>query len=127
VYAQWLPHGSIGSENGILIVINFIDAAPSLNEPIIISRSGTIPYAGTLPEVVKGDVYQKTATITVKNPQYSSIEWDIHSTTISVSGNSITLNSANTAYNNDGYHYLTVEAVSNGKLYSRTITFIVIP
>jgi uncharacterized repeat protein (TIGR02543 family) len=83
------------------------------NETIIISRTG--------------DGYPQTVTITVDDDGYTYIEWQIHSTNVSGNGSSFTLNAANSYYNNLGEHTITIYVVKDGKLYSRTITFIVVP
>jgi uncharacterized repeat protein (TIGR02543 family) len=127
LYAIWRSYSPIPPGTSI-IFINVKEQAPSLNEPIIISHTNN-PYEGTLAGVKTGERYPKAVTITVGNPDdYSGIEWEIHGTSNSVSGTSITLNAANTYYNNIGYHYFTVYGVSktDGKTYSRTITFIVV-
>jgi hypothetical protein len=71
---------------------------------------------------------QTTATLTVNNPgQYdsNSINWYITGTLISGSGSSITLDSANTAYNRIGRHFVTVEVTKDGIPYNQTIVFTV--
>jgi uncharacterized repeat protein (TIGR02543 family) len=127
LYAIWRSYSPIPPGTSI-IFINVKEQAPSLNESIIISHTNN-PYEGTLAGVTIGERYPKEVTITVGNPdEYTSIEWEIHGTSNRVSGPSITLNAANTYYNNIGYHYFTVYGVSktDGKTYSRTITFIVV-
>jgi uncharacterized repeat protein (TIGR02543 family) len=112
VYAQWIGSGSGGTP--WFIVFRVVDAAPLL-EPIIISRSGT-----------STSVPPRTVTITVDDSPYTSVTWNIHSTSISVTGKSITLDAANSYYNNIGVHSLTVVAVKDGISYNRTITFEVV-
>jgi len=95
---------------GVTITFTQIaDAAPSITGPVIHRSSG-----------------QTTATITVANSgEYSSIEWFITGTAITKTGNSITLDSSNSAYNRIGEHFLTVEVTKDGKLYNKTVTFTV--
>ena len=85
------------------------DAAPSVTGPIIYRSSVNGPT---------------TADITLDNPgQYTSINWYIPRTSITGTGESFTLNSANTAYNTIGEHILVVEVIKNNVPYDQTITF----
>jgi uncharacterized repeat protein (TIGR02543 family) len=82
------------------------------NETLIISRTG--------------NGYPKTVTLTV-NGAYDSVAWHIHSANVPGYGPSYTLNAGNSYYNNLGEHFLTIDMEIDGKMYSRTITFIVVP
>jgi len=107
LYAGWMP------DSFSITFAQITDAAPSITGPTIYRSSTNGPV---------------TATITVDNPgQYSSIEWYISRTDISGSGSSFTLNAVNSAYNNTGQHFLTVEVIKDGVPYNRTITFTVNP
>jgi uncharacterized repeat protein (TIGR02543 family) len=102
------------SENFTITFAQISDAASNLVVDQTISLSGT-----------NGS---KTVTLTVDNPgQYSSIEWLIAGAYVGGSGASFTLDSANTAYNSIGDHFLTVEVWKDGKPYNKTITFTVVP
>jgi hypothetical protein len=95
-----------------IFIIDIIDAAPVITGPTI-SRTGT--------------GYPQTAPLSVLNPElYSSIEWHISGTIITVSGSSITLDAGNTAYNRIGEHFLTLEVLKDGIPYNRTVIFTVV-
>jgi hypothetical protein len=92
--------------------VDMDDAAPNITGPVI---------------SISGDNGPTTETITVQNPgQYTSVIWYITGMGICVRGNSIELDSANTAYNSIGKHLLTVEVIKNGLPFSQTITFTVV-
>jgi hypothetical protein len=96
-------------ETFAITVADITDGAPVITGP-------TISISGA----------NKTATITLSNPgQYSSIQWHITGTGIIERGNSITLDSANAAYNSLGEHLITVEVVKDGVPYNTTVTFTV--
>ena len=85
------------------------EAAPTITGPTI-SRTGS----------------PKTATLTVASPlDYDSIDWFITGTSITGTGATFTLDSANDAYNGVGAHFLTLEVVKSGKPYSKQISFTV--
>ena len=106
LYAKWIPDSFF-----TVTFAQIIDAAPFIDD-LVIHRSE--------------DNGNLTATLSVDNPgQYDSIEWHIPRANIRGYGPSFTLNSANTAYNNIGEHFLTVEVVKGGIPYSQTITFTV--
>jgi len=89
-----------------------IDAAPAITGPVI-HRSSANGLT--------------TATITVDNPgQYSSIEWHVNGTNVRGTGASFTLNSANSAYNNIGDYFLTVEVMKGNVPYNHTVAFKVV-
>jgi uncharacterized repeat protein (TIGR02543 family) len=100
LYAKWIP----GNEGPVVVGVT--------PETVIISRSG--------------DGYPKTVTLTVDDDGYDYIEWYIHSADISGTGTSFTLNAGNSYYNNTGEHFITINVLKGGKLYTRTISFIVV-
>jgi len=109
LYAKWEEPGSYA------LTINYVpDAVPIIIGP-------TIYIAGD-------DLDTPTsAAITLQDPsQYSSINWYIPGTGISVSGASITLSADNPAYNTPGEHAVTVEVKINGVPYGRTVIFTVV-
>jgi uncharacterized repeat protein (TIGR02543 family) len=121
LYAKWLSgnHGDQDDYGPVNVGVT-VKSPDSPNdtellddENIIISRTG--------------DGYPKTVTITVDDDGYTYIEWHINNTNISGNGVSFTLNAANSYYNNLGEHFITISVEKDGKVYSRTITFIVVP
>jgi len=117
-------------ENGRAVGINFVKEFE-----ITVQRS--VPFTITFtadqaPEIADGITIYLTggvgrptaATITVDNPaQYSSINWFVSGTSVSGSGSSFTLNSANPVYGKKGTYYLTVEVMKNGQPFGTTVMF----
>ena len=103
------PSGNAG------ISISFVEItenAPSLSSSAIIRRTAA-----------NG---QTSYTWTLDNPeQYTSIAWYVGS--VMGSGGTFTVSSSNIAYNTIGTHFLTLEVVKNGLLWTTVITFEVRP
>jgi uncharacterized repeat protein (TIGR02543 family) len=121
LYAKWLSGNNGGQGDYGPIKIGVTVKSPDSpngtelpdDEKIIISRTGT--------------GYPKTVTLTADDDGYTFIEWHINGTDITGDEDSFTLNATNSYYNNLGEHYITITVVKDGKLYSRTIAFIVVP
>ena len=112
LYAMWYE------QTPITLMVGFVpDAAPVITGP-------TIYHTDYIP--TGGEDTPSSATVTVEDPTlYDSINWSIPGTSISESGEFITLDVGNTAYNAHGQHALTLEVIIKGVPYSRTITFMV--
>ena len=117
--------------NGIAYGENFIkEFTITVQRPVEFSVSFT---ADSAPEITGPTIYLSggadrptTVTLTVDNPdQYSSIMWYIPGTPIAQSGEELTLNSTNNAYNKAGDYFLTVEVIKNGQPFNRTVMFTV--
>ena len=68
----------------------------------------------------------KTALLSVASPgDYAYINWFITGTSITGTGPTFTLDSADDAYNGVGAHFLTLEVEKGGKPYSKQISFTV--
>jgi len=83
------------------------EQAPVITGPVIYLNTGS-----------------KIALLTAENPgQYSNIEWSIPGTSIRVNGAGFTLDSSNPNYNRTGIHFITLEVVKDGLIYSTAIEF----